>query len=51
MKVEIKDASPDGLLVTFKTSFWFSNYEEAIAFIKKVDKLDKDCLKVKEAKK
>jgi len=39
MKVKIESSSPDGLTVTFLKGFYFNTYDEAIDFIKQVEKL------------
>jgi pterin-4a-carbinolamine dehydratase len=39
MKVKIETISPYGLLVTFLKSFYFDTYEEAMDFIKEVERL------------
>ena len=40
MKTEIKDASPDGLLIIFKDEFYFDTYEDVMKFIKGVKDLE-----------
>ena len=39
MKVILESAFPDGLTVTFDKKFFFHTWDEAFAFIRKVDAL------------